>query len=271
MTDEFLDPNENAAELAKLNAASKSEFPIIDPGKDNLVNLPGGYRKKGKIVRKGTVRELTGADEELIAKATRSGNMFHFIDTILHCGVEDIDSDTMDTMLVGDRDALLLGIRAATYGPEIEFNGYQCPFCGERTDLEFDVTDIPVVRMEDPANEMEFEVELKKGRVAKVRLANNEDQSAVMEKENLTGAERDSILLSRCVMSIDDKDGNSTNIAAFPSAVREMPLMDRRKILNELVTRQPGPKFDQITFKHEACGNEVALEFDLGDLFPGLA
>lgn len=270
MTDEFQSPTENTEDLAKLQASMKSDFPIIEPGRDNLVNLPGGFRRKGEVVRRATVRELTGEDEELLAKASRSGNLYHFIDTMLNCGVEDIDKDTLSTMLVGDRDALLVGIRAATFGQEIEY-AFECPFCKGETELEFDVNDIPVKKLDDPEADMEFEVELKRDRKAHVRLANGADQSAVFEKDNLTVPERDSILLSRCVLSIEDKDGTSTNIAAFPSAVRKLSVPDRKKLLEAIVSRQPGPQMDQIKFEHEACGNEVALEFGLGDLFPGLA
>lgn len=267
MTDEFLDPTENSEALAKLQSSMKSEFPIIEPGRDNLVNLPGGFRRKGKLVKKATVRELTGEDEELLAKANRSGNIYHFIDTLLGCGTEDISKDELSNMLVGDRDSLLLGIRAATYGPEIEY-AFRCPFCDGKSDLEFEVSDIPVKKLE---GDIEFDVELRRGKRARLRLANGADQLAVFDQDDLTVPERDTILLSRCVLSITDKDGTETNVAAFPSAVRQLSIPDRKKLLNEIATGQPGPKLDEITIKHDPCGNEVALEFGLGDLFPGLA
>ena len=270
MSDEFLSPEENGEALAKLQSSMKTEFPIIEPGRDNLVNLPGGFLRKGEVVRKATVRELTGEDEELLAKANRSGNMYHFINTLLNCGVEDIDKSTLETMLIGDRDALLLGIRTATFGQEIEF-AFVCPFCDGATDLEFDVNDIPVKTLTDPAAEREFDVELKRGRKARVRMANGADQIVVTEKEGLTVPERDSILLSRCVLSLTDKDGTETNVAAFPSVVRKLSIPDRQKLLEEIVSSQPGPKLDEINFEHEACGNEVTLDFGLGDLFPGIA
>jgi len=46
-----------------------------------------------------------------------------------------------------------------------------------------------------------------------------------------------------------------------------MGVADRKKILKEVVKRQPGPKYDGVTFTHEDCGEEVSLLITVGDLF----
>src|ERR1700691_2436099 len=71
-------PEKANAEIAALLEGSKSELPTISFPADDLVNLPGGLIKDGKIIRTALVRELNGSDEEALARASQSGNPFHF-------------------------------------------------------------------------------------------------------------------------------------------------------------------------------------------------
>jgi hypothetical protein len=265
-------PEQSNADIAKL---LQEDFPEIDEPSADMVELPGGLIEGDDVVREATVRELTGEHEEALARAIASLNPFHYIDTLLVCGTAAIGDESHEAkvklllkkLLVGDRDALILGIRSATYGDAIDIPEWQCPECGASSDLSIKLSQIETKTIEDPKAEMFFEVPLRKGGSAKVRLANGADQVAVFENLKWTQAERDSRLLSRCVLEIH-KDNTARSVQLEPSLVRNMSIPDRRSIIKELSERQPGPRYNDIKFTHDACGNEVSLQLSVGDLFP---
>jgi hypothetical protein len=259
--------NKDIAEILK-----DTNIPVIGFPADDLVNLPGGIMINGELVRTAEVRELNGEDEEALARASQSKNPFHFIDRLLRCGVIRIgNSDSTDEllkrMLVGDREALILGIRNATYGNIIDVNGWRCLSCGIQSDMSVTLEDIPVSKLEDPAHEIELTVPLRKGRTAKIHLATGADQSAMYEKDELTQAQMESILLSRCIISVTEPDGITKSVTAFPSLVMSMSIPDRHAILDVMKKNQPGPRMNKIDYTCDACGEEVFFSVGIGDLF----
>lgn len=275
----WIDPTENVekskAEVAALlSEANSSEIPVIALPADDLVNLPGGLLRNGKVTRTVLVKELNGEDEEALSRASQSLNTFHFIDRLLKCGVVKIGDfpnhmteDLLGDLLIGDREQLILGVRKATYGDKLEIDPWRCPSCGVAAKISMDIDDIPSATMDDPDKEIEFDIELRKGRTAHCRLASGKDQLAIFDKPDLTTSERESILLEKCVEFITDASGNDHQIAAFPSLTRTMGVVDRHKILDALRTRQPGPKYDQVKHKCSACGEDVMIAVGIGDLF----
>jgi hypothetical protein len=271
----WIDPTKNPEEANAAIAKVLSET-AVTPAADvtfpetDVVILPGGLVRKDEVVKTVEVRELTGEDEESLAKASQSANPFTFLDRLLRCGVTRIgtsnDEKLLSQMLIGDREAVILGIRKATYGSEIKVNEWTCPDCSNTADLTFSVDDIPVTKLDDP-DEAVFTVPLRKGGKAKIRLANGEDQLAVFDKPNLTQAQRETIMLSRCVISITDSSGSEKLMAAFPSMSRTMSVPDRHTILTALAERQPGPKYNQVKFDCVNCSKEQRVTVTIGELF----
>ena len=264
----------NAEIEAALNSVTKSEMPVIDLPSDDIVTLPGGLIIKDTIIKTVQVKELTGEDEESLARASQSMNAFVFMDRLLRCGVVKIGTEPtsnteklLSQMTVGDREALILGIRKATYGDKLEVNQWMCTNCGAVEDLEMEVADIPIVTLHDPANETTFKIPLRKGGFAQVNLATGADQIATFEKPELTQAQRETILLSRCVQSITDDKGVEHIMAAFPSLARTMSVPDRHAILNALRDKQPGPKYDKIEYTCGSCNGNVLVTVTIGNLF----
>ena len=268
-----------AAASEMLGAVSKVlKSPLPDPElpPDDRVTLPGGFVHKGRLVKHAVVRELTGEDEEALARAIRNPNPFHFYATLLRCGVDRLGDlspeetrDVLPDLLMGDCDEIILGIRTATYGDDVEVFGWLCPACGKKVDkLSFSLSgDVDRITMKDPAGETTFDVKLRKGASARVRLASLSVQTAVHEMPDLLTPQRDDILLSKTMESFTDVHGQSHIIALAPSVVRRMSAPDRRKVLLELSKRQPGPRYNEIKFKHDECGDEVTLALGITDLF----
>jgi hypothetical protein len=254
--------------------------PEVELPPDTLVHLPGGLVRGDTVIRDVEVRELTGEHEEALARAARAqpANIVHFVNTLLECGTVRFGTESpartatlLKDTLVGDRDAIVAGIRRATYGEEIEIEGWECPECGESSDLSVPIADVPVRELKNPEKEITFDIPLRRGRIAEVRLANGADQDAVFSPRDVSGAERDTILLGRCLLAIRDKDGTRHVTSGHMGAVaRNLALPDRHKVLKQLTERQPGPKFGELKLTHQDCGKEVGLSLGLADLFRDL-
>lgn len=264
--------------------ADKFEKPVVPLPPPDVITLPGGYLHLGEVVRTVRVQELNGSHEEALARAIQppSGsvqtNWANFLTVLLECGtvrfgeLEDNPADLLKGTLLGDRDAIILGIRQATYGDEVELKGWQCPSCGGVTDVAVSLTDdVETIGMSDPAKETTFEVKLTKGRAATVRLATGADLTAMWEQESLNSKERNSIMLARCLVKVTDASGVENRVQGRAGAFAlSMSLPDRNKLIRELENRQPGPRYNEIKFVHQDCRQEVPLRVGLGDLFPDL-
>jgi hypothetical protein len=281
MTREEILANPGAAQSALEGATATARSPLPDaelPPPD-LVKLPGGLVHKGGVIRTAVVRELTGEDEEALARALQSNSFYHLLDVLLRAGVvrlgsldHDESQKLLPDLLTGDRDEIILGIRTATYGDIVEAYNWICTSCGKSVDkLEFSLaSDVTRVTLKDPAAGTVFDVKLRKGGSARVRLVTGRVQAAAFERDDLVGPQRDDIVLSQCVDTYTDPAGAAHLIPGFPSMVRKMSAPDRRKILQELSKRQPGPRYNEVAFKHDGCGEEVTLALGITDLFRDL-
>lgn len=273
------DPSAAAAALDFAAKMSQSDLPVADLPPDDLVTLPGGYIHKGEVIKHAVVRELNGEDEEALAKALQGGNFYHLLDTLISRGTVKLGDlspaetqQAIPNLLVGDRDEIILGVRAATYGDTVEVFGWTCPECQGVVDkIEFSLKDdVERVKLANPLADSEFEVKLLRGAKAKVRLATGAVQMAVWEMDNLVGPQRDDIMLSKTIQTYTDRKGQEHVISLFPSMVRQMSAPDRRTIVRELSQRQPGPRYNDVRFTHDECHKEVALALGITDLFRDL-
>lgn len=276
---QWIDPAANpakaSADIEKAIAeANSAVIPEITVPADDTVILPGGLVRNNEVIKTIQVKELTGEDEESLAKASQSLNPFTFLDRLLKCGVVRIGSEPsnlkdklLSQLLVGDREAIILGIRRATYGDKLDVENWVCSNCGVKENLSMELSDIPVTSMTDPANDITFKVPLRKGGFAYTRLATGADQIATFEKPELSQAQRETVLLSRCITTITDKDGKERSVAGFPSMVLSMSVPDRHAVLNELRDRQPGPRYDKVQYNCHACNEDVFVTVTIGNLF----
>lgn len=257
-----------AASASLLRDDRESGRPVIEMPGDTHVRLDRGIYRAGTWYRDAEVRELTGEDEEAIA-ASRS-NPYRMYETLLTRGTRRIGPEFMTPklaaeLLIGDRENLLLGIRRATFGDEIEFKNLPCPHCEEQVDLTVSLSDIPRISLPDP-EQTEYEVPLRKGAVAFVCLPTGGDQQAVYNLRDSSEAKQSTEILTRCVLSVLHADGTKEN---KPKA-KQLSMADRKTLLQFIADQQPGPRYLDFSFEHEACGKEVALPISLATLFRGL-
>lgn len=117
------DVNDKIEQKLDIKERSKTyEYPDFDPSsvspltRYDIIELPSHgecyTHKKGRI----PVRELTASDENLIASPNMYANG-QLIETILRRCILD-KGFNVDEMCVGDRDAVVMWLRATAYGPE---------------------------------------------------------------------------------------------------------------------------------------------------------
>lgn len=231
---------------------------------DTTVELPAGLFNPitGDLVREAEVRELNGADEEALAKIKNEGKaLMAMIDRgVVKLGGEPATPTLLDMLLIGDRDMLLLGIRKATFGDEIELK-LSCPHCQTDQDAKLSITDdIPVRRHDDPS-QRELRVETRQGTVD-LELPTGTVQKKLIAAEGKTLAEMNTILLAACVRSV-----NGAPVLGGDNAVRRFGIADRTKLINAIADASVGPRLEEVKRTCTGCEREFDLPLSLSDLF----
>jgi hypothetical protein len=237
---------------------------VIPSLPDTTVTLTAGFLDplEGTVAMTAEVRELTGADEEAIAKLSDPGKALLAIleRATVSVGNEPATKQILGSLLAGDREALLLAIRKATFGSEIEVNTV-CDKCPELQIFKIDLNkDVEVKTLEDPIKDRRFTVELKAG-LAKVNLPTGDVQTQIINATDKNSAELDTMLLASCVTEIGDQPVLS------PNRIRSLGITDRRLLLDEIASRNPGPQLSEIKKACGTCGQEVYLPLTLAELF----
>jgi hypothetical protein len=229
---------------------------------DTTVKLPGGLADPFEgFIDTVEIRELTGEDEEAVAKITDAGKSLLTIleRATVKIGDKSPTKDTLDSLYAGDREMILLAIRTATFGSEIALGPGPCPFCGEVQTYPVDlVKDVPVKKLNK--EDQLFTVDCKIGKV-QVKLPTGYVQKNMVNSSDKTTAELDTVLLAGCILSI-----NGQPVLA-QDQVRKLSIKDRRDLLKAITDRNPGPQLDQIKKPCQSCGQEVPLPLTLADLF----
>lgn len=231
---------------------------------DTNIDLPGGFYDPldDQLVTTAEVRELTGADEEAIVKITEPGKALMTIleKATVSLGGKPADKETLSMLLAGDREALLLAIRRVTFGNEVELEAV-CSRCPELQTFIVDLEkDVEIKTLEDRINDRRFTLDLKVGRV-KVALPTGDTQNKLVNASNKNTAELDTLLLSNCVLEINDVP------VLGQAQIRNLGIKDRRSILEEIAKRNPGPLLSEVKKACKTCGQEVELPLTLADLF----
>lgn len=260
---EISDPSIISKLAEELEAPKQAEIKTIAPSSGDVI-LPGGFiDKEGAVIKYAQVRELNGLDEEAISKA---GSLAKALSVILQKGVVSIglnsaSRDDIDNLLSGDREALLLGIRRATFGDTAEYD-FKCPHCKTELEVAVDlVKDVPVKSLEDPISDRLFTYTSKKHGVIEISLPTGAVQKRIIENFEKTSAELNTILLAGCIKSINGEP------AIGATSALNLGMIDRENIINEILKRNPGPRLGEVTATCEACGEVIPMPLSLADLF----
>ena len=258
--------NQLVAQMEQVSAAAPPESVDEDLYElpDTTVVLPGGYLTyEGDLITEAEVRELTGEDEEALARLNNPGKTLL---TILERGTVRIGTEratrkVLDSLLSADRDALLLAIRKVTFGNEVTYST-QCTECGQFAEFEIDLsTDVETKVLENPSDRV-FTIDCRIGQV-EVTLPTGVTQRELMSSTDKTVAEINTTLLAGCVQSINGMP--SLGVAT----VRRLGIGDREKITMAIAEHNPGPRLNAVKKECPECGGEATLSLSLAALFLG--
>ena len=243
--------------------------PLIRESESPIIELPRGRFTGGKWETEAEVRELTGADEEALA---RFKDPVDFFDGVLVYGTARIGSTNLTGMsfperqeilvqlLVGEREQLFMHITRVTYGND-KLITHNCPSCSMELETTLLISeDIKFPTMENPHSMSETMV-TSKGHVLTYRLATGSDQLSVLKRKGASIAEQNTLMISECVMEVDGKQ-----IVDRMANARNLSMGDRRKLLDLLTEKQPSPNLNVIT-PCSSCGFEMVIPLTWGDIF----
>ena len=250
-------------EEALTERAAPRDISVATPP-DTVVELAGGlFDPFEGVIRTAEVRELTGADEEVIARIGDNGKALLAIleRAVVKIGDKKADKDMLDMMLAGDRELLLLAIRRFTFGEETKIGPGNCPHCSVEQTFDINLKDDIKVKTLDE-EDRDFTVDCKVGKVS-VRLPNGHVQKAIVAATGKNAAELDTILLKGCIQAING------NPAVTTEHVKNLSIKDRREIIKQITDRNPGPQLAEVSKPCQSCGQEVPLPLTLAELFQG--
>lgn len=249
-----------------LSTTEETPVPEIYSG---IVELPGGWLDpQGNLQTTAEVRELTGADEEAMGKAMIKGTGIDWnrmFKVIMERGVVKLGdrvptAKDLESLLYGDRDAILLGIRIATYGRDHPAN-ITCPLCLRSSDVVFELdTDIPTRKLDDPMV-IYRKVKLRGDHSAEIRLVTVADQAFATADMRVGNAQMTTLLLSRCVKTIDGQEhlGEQT--------MQAMGAGDRKILNTYLMEKAPGPRLGEVVVSCPQCNEESSIAISMTELF----
>jgi hypothetical protein len=240
--------------------------------------LPGGYvTEDGALHREVVLGTLTGREEELLARNDGPESASLVTQVISRClkrlgTLEPVSEDTVRSLVVADRQFLLLKLREMTFGDRVEAT-VSCPWpdCGKSVDINFSIRDIPIEESAGAAAGYHMELpeeaafEAPDGslyREVSFRLPNGGDQEKVSPLLERNEAEALNQLLERCILSIGhiNRPDRETILNLTP--------LTRMEIEKEMAHRAPRLDLDMETDCPE-CSRMFNVPFDLHNFFFG--
>jgi hypothetical protein len=250
----------------------KSVLDFVSP--TEFVELPSrgtGYSEGHPLSGQDVIeiRFMTAKDEDILTSETllRKGLA---LERLLENIIVDKTIDPK-SMLVGDRNAIIIAARASGYGEAYETKT-TCPNCGAGGQITFDLTKPTIEHIDYESLEFiekndvgNFVIKLPKTNFAvEVRLLTGKDeqyltQLAQNKKKSKLG---DSVMTDQYKMMIQSVEGISDKVT-LSKFIEVMPAVDSRFLRNTYKTIVPNIKITE-DFSCSSCDHEQELEVSFG-------
>ena len=258
--------SDNLSSLAQsANTAISDPAPFIDsPPATDVQLLRGLFNAESEEWEKtAIVRELTGEDEEALAifdskeGVTYGEYLVHLLQrAVISIGSQEINKnkDIIDKLIIGDRDVLFLAIVRATYGKTREVQ-LSCGSCGKSNDVAIDLDEDFKLEKIDKDLGKPFLVKLKDGNTLSFNLPTTGDSLYASKKGN-TVAEQNTFIIARCLQADEGTPSSRESWA------KKLNVGDRKKILKEITSVQPGPRMGEVETQCAHCEENLIVVLD---------
>lgn len=212
------------------------------------------------------IKSMTAREEDILASPAfhkEGTSLSHLIQSCLT--EKGIDSEEM---IIGDRTALMIGIRVTGYGSDYYVSAV-CQNCEHKNNINVDLTSIPIKRLaisplQPGMNRFEYVLPVTKKKIHfKYNTAKEERERKIASDalQKLTGSPVSNTITSYLENSIVSIDG-ITDRAKIKHFVLNMPAYDSKSLRNFISDNEPGMDM-RTTFKcsNSKCNseNEIAL------------
>jgi hypothetical protein len=209
------------------------------PSGGTIYNADSGLHGKETV----DIRAMTAREEDILTSRAliKKGTVItHLIQSCL------IDkSIDVNEMIIGDRNAVMTALRVTGYGSEYTVE-VGCPLCGEQSKQEFQLTDLPIKRLEiEPmavgANIFKTTLPVTK-KTIHFKFLTGEDEAqltVMMERSKKQGAQGENLVTTRLQHQIVAIDGikDRTKVNMF---IRNMPARDSLALRRYIDKHEPG-------------------------------
>lgn len=252
--------------------AVKADFGLDIPVE--TLPLPSGgkvYSPKSTLFNKDTVevRSMTAREEDILTSRALLKKGTVITELIKSCLIDK--SINPVELTVGDRNALMVGIRITGYGAEYEAE-VECNSCGAKSQQSFNLAELPIQRLEiDPvvpgSNLFRFELPRTK-KVVHFRFLTGKDEEEILatqERQKKLGSQIEQSVTTNLIYNIVSVDGveDRTKIATF---VRMLPAADSLALRDFIRKHEPGIRMKQETVC-PSCGHEEEVTMPMGVSF----
>ena len=212
------------------------------------VPLPSGgkcYDEGHPLAGKDTVeiRAMTAREEDILTSKAliKKGTVISHL--IKSCMIDKrVDPDTL---LAGDRNALMVALRVTGYGTDYKVE-VDCPACGERSKHSFDLSELPVKRLDlDPIalgqNIFETQLPVTKAKV-RFKLLTGHDEQEIMtasERRKKQGQRAENLVTQRLKYAIVSANGISDK-NKLEMMVSNLPARDSLYLRKFIDKNEPG-------------------------------
>lgn len=250
-----------------LHFVSPTEFVEL-PSRGN--GYPEGHALYGKEVIE--IRFMTAKDEDILTSESLLRNGLA-LDRLLENLLID-KSINVDTLLIGDKNAILIAARASAYGNLYETK-IKCPSCGTKSTMTFDLNDKDMYSPENiedkgvtltEAGTYKFTLP-RAGFETEIRLLTSKDERKIIKRMagGNKGNKPDTQVTDQYKSMILSVNGvrASLKISKF---IEQMPIQDSRYIRSVYKLISPNIEIRD-NFCCNSCGYEQELEVPFGTDF----
>lgn len=270
--DQPIDHKEIASQGARISNVAKDDFGLDIP--TELVPLPSKgiiYPRDSNLFGRETleIRPMTAKEEDILMSRALIKKGTVITKLIESCLIDK--SINVESLVSGDRNALMVALRITGYGAEYNIE-MPCPECGTTTSASFDLSTMPIKQLdimptEEGLNAFQLQLPVTKKNVV-VRFLDGHDEremTIIADRRKKSGLKMHTSVTDRLARSIISVDGitDKNKISFF---VKNIPVRDSLALRVFLENQEPGVEMKGL-MTCEACYEESEVEIPITSQF----